>query len=98
MVNATDEIVHFLLVGFSILVLSISILAYTSRRNSRYLLLSLAFTFLALAQVVGLVETVLLSNQLVFIPLTSIHLSHFFEFLMLSSFGLALLVRARMET
>lgn len=91
MVNITDELVHFLLVGFSLVVLSISILAYASRKETRYLLLSLAFVFLTLAESVGLIEAVFLSNQLVFIPSTGIHLSHLLEFLMLSSFGLALL-------
>lgn len=56
--------------------------------------LSLAFTFLALSQVVELVETLFLSNQLIFIPLTGIHLSHFLDFLILSSFSMALLIRS----
>ncbi len=89
----TDGVVHVLLVAFSGLVLLISLLAYASRRDARYMFLSLAFTFLALSQVVELIETLFLSNQLVYIPLTGIHLSHFLDFLMLSSFSLALLVR-----
>ncbi|OLC60915.1 hypothetical protein AUH73_08530 [archaeon 13_1_40CM_4_53_4] len=89
----TDEVVHVLLVAFAGLVLLISLLAYASRRDTRYMFLSLAFTFLALSQVVELIETLFLSNQLVYIPLTGIHLSHFLEFVMLSSFSLALLVR-----
>jgi hypothetical protein len=93
--SVTDGLVHVLLVAFSTLVLSISILAYVGRRDSRYLSLSLAFAFLALSQVVELVETIFLSNQLIFIPLTGIHLSHFLDFLMLSSFSMALLVRSR---
>ncbi len=75
------------------MVLLISLLAYASRRGARYLFLSLAFAFLALSEVLGLVETVFLSNQLILIPLTGIHLSHFVEFLMLFSFSLALIVR-----
>lgn len=89
----TDAVVHVFLVAFSALVLLISLLAYASRRDTRYMFLSLAFTFLTLSQVVELIETLFLSNQLVYIPLTGIHLSHFLDFLMLSSFGLALLVR-----
>ena len=89
----TDEVVHVLLVAFAGLVLLISLLAYASRRDTRYMFLSLAFTFLALSQVVELIETLFLSNQLVYIPLTGIHLSHFLDFVMLSSFSLALLVR-----
>jgi hypothetical protein len=90
---STDAVVHILLVAFSGLVLLISLLAYASRRDTRYMFLSLAFTFLALSQVVELIETLFLGNQLVYIPLTGIHLSHFLDFLMLSSFSLALLVR-----
>ena len=90
---STDAVVHVLLVAFSAVVLLISLLAYANRRETRYMFLSLAFTFLALSQVVELVETLFLSNHLVYIPLTGIHLSHFLDFLMLSSFSLALLVR-----
>jgi hypothetical protein len=90
---STDAVVHVLLVSFSALVLLISLLAYASRRDNRYMFLSLAFTFLTLSQIVELIETLLLSNQLVYIPSTGIHLSHFLDFLMLSSFSLALLVR-----
>jgi len=89
----TDAVVHVLLVAFSGLVLVISLFAYATRRDTRYLLLSIAFTFLFLSQLVELIETIFLSNQLVYIPLTGIHLSHFLDFLMLSSFSLALLVR-----
>ena len=93
MFSITDGLVHLLLVAFSGLVLAISLLAYASRRDTRYMFLSLAFTFLALSQVVELVETLFFSNELILIPLTGIHLSHFLDFLMLSSFSLALLVR-----
>jgi hypothetical protein len=93
MFSITDGLVHVLLVAFSGLVLTISLLAYGSRRDTRYMFLSLAFTFLTLSQIVELVETLFLSNELIFIPLTGIHLSHFLDFLMLSSFGLALMVR-----
>jgi hypothetical protein len=95
MFSVTDGLVHVLLVAFSGLVLMISLFAYASRRDARYMFLSLAFTFLALSQVVELVETLFLSNQLVFIPLTEIHLSHFLDFLMLSSFSVALLIRSK---
>jgi len=93
--NVTDGVVHVLLVAFSALVLLISLVAYVGRRELRYLFLSLAFAFLALSQAVELVETIFLSNQLILIPITGIHLSHFLDFLMLSSFSLALLVRSR---
>src|SRR5579864_2447116 len=90
---STDAVIHVLLVAFSFLVLSISILAYIERRSTRYLFLTLAFTFLTLSQFVELVETLFLSSQLILIPSTGIHLSHFFDFLMLSSFSFALLTR-----
>jgi len=91
---STDAVVHVLLVAFSATVLLISLLAYSSRRDTRYMFLSLAFTFLALSQVVELVEILFLSNQLIFIPLTGIHMSHFLDFLMLSSLSIALLIRS----
>jgi hypothetical protein len=90
----TDAIVHVLLVAFSCLVLFISLLAYAGRRETRYMFLSLAFAFLASSQIVELIETLFLSSQLVYIPETGIHLSHFLDFLMLASFSLALLVRS----
>jgi len=92
-VFSTDSVVHVLLVAFSALVLIISLLAYAERRGKRYLFLSLAFTFLALSQIAELVESLFLSNQLILIPSTEIHLSHFLDFLMLSSFSVALLRR-----
>lgn len=55
--------------------------------------LSMAFAFLAASQVVELVEALFLNSQLVFIPYTAIHLSHFLDFLTLSSFSIALLAR-----
>jgi len=93
MIDVTDGIVHILLVAFSIVVLLISLLAYAERKTTRYLFLSMAFAFLTASEVVGLVESWFLSTQLIFIPATGIHLSHFLEFLMLSSFCLALLVK-----
>jgi uncharacterized membrane protein len=87
----TDLVVHFLLVALSCMVLLISALAYLDRRSKRYFLLLMAFVFLALSQVVELVETLFLSNQLIFIPSSGIHLSHFLDFLMLGSFSVALL-------
>jgi hypothetical protein len=93
MIDITDGIVHILLVAFSAVVLLISLLAYADRKNSRFFFLCLAFAFLAASEVVGLIEAWFFSTQLVFIPSTGIHLSHFLEFLMLASFGLALLVK-----
>jgi hypothetical protein len=85
-----EDLIHASLVGLSAIVLSISILAYLRRRGSRYLFLTLAFTFLTLGQIVDLAETLWLSGQLILLPLLEVHLSHFFDFLMLSCFGIAL--------
>ena len=93
MLDITDGIVHVLLVAFSGVVLLISLFAYLDRKTSRYFFLSLAFSFLAASEIVSLIEVWFLSTQLIFIPSTRIHLSHFMEFLMLASFSLALLVR-----
>jgi hypothetical protein len=93
MIDITDGIVHVVLVAFSSVVLLISLLAYADRKNSRYFFLCLAFASLAASEVVGLMEAWFFSTQLVFIPSTGIHLSHFLEFLMLASFSLALLVK-----
>ena len=92
MIDLTDGIIHILLVASSIVVLLISLVAYADRKTRRYLFLTLAFGFLAASQVVGLIEAWFLSTQLIVIPATGLHLSHFLEFLMLSSFILALLV------
>lgn len=94
MVSVSDDVIHFLLVAFSGLVLLISLSALSERRTIRYLFLSLAFTFLMLSQIVELVETLFFSNQLILIPVTGIHLSHFLDFLMLSSLSLALLSKS----
>lgn len=93
LIDVTDGVVHGLLVAFSILVLLMSIFAYRVRKNSRYMFLSLAFAFLAASEIVGLVEVLFYSTALIVIPFTGIHLSHFLEFLMLSSFSLALLLK-----
>jgi hypothetical protein len=91
LIISSDSIIHILIVAFSGLVLIISALAYLERRTRRYLLLLLAFVFLMLSQTVELTESLFLSSELVVIPSTGIHLSHFLDFLMLGSFCLALL-------
>jgi len=93
LIDLTDTVIHALLVAFSALVLATSLLAYRIRRNSRYLFLSLAFAFLAASEIVALVEVLFYSAELIVIPSTGIHLSHFLEFLMLSSFSIALLIK-----
>lgn len=94
MFSLTDAIIHVLLVAFSGLVLAISILAHAETGTRRHLFLVFAFGFLFMSQVTELVETLYLSNQLILIPYTEVHLSHFLDFLMLASFSFALLVRS----
>ena len=95
MIDLTDSVIHALLVAFSAMVLLTSLFAYRVRRNSRYLFLTLAFAFLAASEIVGLVEVLFYSAELIVIPFTGIHLSHFLEFLMLSSFSFALLTKTK---
>jgi hypothetical protein len=51
MFDLTDGIVLVLLVGFSAIVLVISLLAYADRKTSGYFFLSSAFGFLAASEV-----------------------------------------------
>ncbi len=88
--NWADDAVHVALLVMSVVVFATSVLAYTKKRNRRYLLLTLAFASLTVSQSVDLVETFFTSSQLIIIPLVEIHLSHLFDFLMLTCFGLAL--------
>ncbi|MGI0080703.1 MAG: hypothetical protein ACRECH_13910, partial [Nitrososphaerales archaeon] len=69
---------------------SISILAFLQKRNAKYLLLALAFSFLAISEVLTLVETLFLSGSLITIPVVGIHITHLFDFFMLLTFGMAL--------
>jgi hypothetical protein len=90
--NPQEAAVHTLAVILSLLVLTISILAYKRRGGRRYLALSVAFVFLALSQVLQFAESYYF-NAFVFIPLLDIHLSHLLDLAMLVSFGLALMVK-----
>lgn len=85
-----DGLVHIALVSLSIVLLVISLLAYSRRQNTRFLFLTLGFFFLFLSQVVSLCEVFLLSDYLVIIPVLGIHLSHFLDLLMLLSFVTAI--------
>jgi hypothetical protein len=90
--NPQEAAVHTLAVILSLLVLTISILAYKRRGGRRYLALSVAFVFLALSQVLQFAESYYF-NAFVFVPLLDIHLSHLLDLVMLVSFGLALMVK-----
>jgi hypothetical protein len=90
--NPQEAAVHTLAVILSLLVLTISVLAYKRRGGRRYLALSVAFVFLALSQVLQFAESYYF-NAFVFVPLLDIHLSHLLDLAMLVSFGLALMVK-----
>jgi hypothetical protein len=85
-----EAILHASIVALSITVLCVSVLAYFRRRTRRYLLLSMGFFFLFLAEFSALLEVVFFSNALIIIPSISLHLSHVFDFLMLIFFMLAM--------
>jgi hypothetical protein len=87
----TDDLMHVLIVLLSIVVLTISVTAFWQKRNARYLMLFVAFFFLALSQIFTLGEVLFYSGALITIPFVGIHLTHLFDFLMLVTFGLALL-------
>jgi heme A synthase len=86
----SDDLIHVLIVLLAFIVLAISLFAYLRRKETKYLLLLIAFLFLTLSQVVTFVETFYLANALILIPILDLHLTHLFDFLMLVSFGLAL--------
>jgi uncharacterized membrane protein len=85
-----DDLMHVLIVLLSVLVLGIALLAYVKRRNTRYFLLTVAFFFLMMSQVVTFFEIFYPSDGLFMIPYLGLHVSHLFDFLMLFTFGLAL--------
>ncbi len=88
--SSPDDLMHVLIVILSVLVLSISVFAFRIRRNTRYLLLSIAFFFLAISQIVNFLEIFSASDSLFVIPYVGIHVAHLFDFLTLLTFGLAL--------
>lgn len=91
-VSTEEAVVHSVAVLLSLLVLSISILAFKRRGGRRYLALSVAFVFLALSEIVQFAESYFF-NAFIFLPLLDIHLSHLLDLAMLVSFGLALMVK-----
>jgi len=88
--NWGDAIMHVLIVALSIIVLTVSLLAYNRRRSRRYLFLSTGFFFLFMSQLATLLEVAFFSNALLIIPSIGLHLSHVFDFLTLIFFLLAL--------
>jgi hypothetical protein len=86
-----DDLMHVLVVVLSLTVLGIALMAYERKQNTRFLLLSLAFLFFAIGEIITLFETFFLSGVLIMIPIVNIHLAHIFDFFTLLTFGLALM-------
>ena len=86
-----EEMMHVLIVALSSILVVIAALAYSRKRNRRYLFLSMAFVFLLLSQLVTMLEVVLFSNSLLMIPVLNLHITHLFDLLMLVSFAAALM-------
>jgi hypothetical protein len=85
-----DDLLHLLIVITSFVLLGISLFAYLRRPSSRYLLLFLAFFFLAISQTITFAEVFFLSDAMLTIPYVGLHVTHLLDFAMLLSFGLAL--------
>ncbi|MGI0090409.1 MAG: hypothetical protein ACREBS_01745 [Nitrososphaerales archaeon] len=85
-----DDILHVTIVSLALFLVILAALVYLRKRNTRYLFLLIAFAFLFMSQTVTMLEVTLFSNAYLLIPYTGLHLSHLFDFLMILSFGLAL--------
>jgi hypothetical protein len=85
-----DAVMHVLIVALSVVVLTVSLLAYNRRRTRRYLFLSAGFFFIFMSQLATLLEVAFLSNALLIIPSIGLHLSHVFDLLTLIFFLLGL--------
>lgn len=92
---AGNDVLHTSLAILSIAVLAVSIAAYVKRRESRYLLLMVAFAFFALDQVVTLYQELYYYGLLIVIPGIGLHLVHVLELLMLVSLLAALVLPIR---
>jgi len=89
-INWGDAVMHILIVALSVVVLTVSLLAYKRRRSRRYLFLTAGFFFIFMSQLATLLEVAFLSNALLIIPSIGLHLSHVFDFLTLIFFLLGL--------
>jgi hypothetical protein len=86
-----DDIMHFVLLVFSFVLMVISANGFRRRPNSRYLFLMLAFVFFFLDQAVTFYQEIYLNGLLISVPILSLHVVHLFELLMSVSFLTALL-------
>ena len=79
-----EAAVHSVTVVLAVLVLAVSLVAYRRRRSTRYLILSIAFLFLALGEVLQFSESYY--NLIIFLPNLEIHDSHLLDLATLVSF------------
>jgi hypothetical protein len=90
-----NDLLHMLLVVFSVGLFAVSVGAFVRRRGQRYMFLMLAFGLLCADQVITLYQELYTGGFLVLIPYVDLHLVHFLELLMMVSFAVALIVPAR---
>jgi len=86
-----DDIMHFVLLMLSVVLMAISANGFRSRPNSRYFFLMLAFVFFFLDQAVTFYQEIYLNGLLISVPILSLHVVHLLELLMSVSFLTALL-------
>jgi len=89
--SSQDNIMHFVLLLLSVVLMAISANGFRRRPNSRYFFLMLAFTFFCLDQAVTFYQEIYLNGLLISVPVLSLHLVHLLELLMSVSFLTALL-------
>ena len=90
-----NDVLHVLLVVFSIGLFTVSVGAFLRRRGQRYLFLMLAFGLLCADQVITLYQQLYTGGFLILIPYVDLHLVHLLELLMMLSFAIALIIPAR---
>jgi hypothetical protein len=86
----SDDVMHLLLAGLSVVLMLVSVNAYRKKPESRYLLLMFAFVFLCLDQIVTAYQEFYLGGNLIELPFLNLHLIHLIELLMILSFLAAL--------
>ena len=86
----SDDAMHLLLAGLSLVLVVVAVNAYRKRSDGRYFLLMMAFIFLCLDETITAYQELFLGGALIELPLLDVHLIHFLELLMLLSFIAAL--------
>jgi hypothetical protein len=90
-----NDVMHMLLVIFSVGLFAVSVGAFVRRRGQRYMFLTLAFGLLCADQIVTFYQQLYTGGFLILIPYLDLHLVHFLELLMMVSFAVALIAPAR---